>query len=146
MNNILCTDSFDLMRKEQGRAIQEKKRIISGEHEESINTETTIFLEDAGGDERLTNKYCNLKEFELSLASNSDMEGCKTTWITSSTQILPGFTSKSLEYDLNSSSTSHPPIKIEVMAGTLLVMTIFRKRNYLYFPDSSHSTLFSKEP
>ncbi|GKV31222.1 hypothetical protein SLEP1_g39935 [Rubroshorea leprosula] len=107
-------DSFDLMRKEQERAIQEKKRIISGEHEESINPETTIFLEDAGGDARLTNKYCNLKEFELSLAPNSDTEGCKTTWITSSTQILPGFTSKSLEYDLNSSSTSHPSIQHEL--------------------------------
>ncbi|XP_022738874.1 uncharacterized protein LOC111291419 isoform X2 [Durio zibethinus] len=57
-------DSFELMRKEQEMATQEKKKKICDEQKENLNPEIAIVLEDSGVDKKVANKYSESKASE----------------------------------------------------------------------------------
>ncbi|XP_024034648.1 uncharacterized protein LOC18033172 isoform X2 [Citrus clementina] len=98
-------DSFELMRKEQLKAFQEKQNKILDEHKENLDPEIGLLLEANGNCKRFMNKYNESEESVASQAEAGDPAGHALA----STFLLPAvLESRSLTKSLTSTFTSEP--------------------------------------
>ncbi|GMY07315.1 hypothetical protein FCV25MIE_02554 [Fagus crenata] len=101
--------SFELMRKEQQKGIQEKHDKISHEHKENLGM--VALLQNSVNDMRLEGK-CNESEQRVaSAASNNDSVNCSSIKSCAFIPTLPpGFTSTFPEESLGRKSLTHSPV------------------------------------
>ncbi|XP_057952004.1 uncharacterized protein LOC131146419 isoform X3 [Malania oleifera] len=95
-------DSFELMRKEQKKAIEEKQKQIADEHKENVYPDIARSVEDKGNDKRLVNKSNELEDYVAPLASNNDSSKSSFSTQTPAARPLvpPGFTNRISGKDL----------------------------------------------
>ncbi|XP_010261343.1 PREDICTED: uncharacterized protein LOC104600207 isoform X2 [Nelumbo nucifera] len=110
--------SFELMRKEQQKALQEKQKQVTDRHKENLDPDIAALLEDSEDNKGVWNKKNGSEELVVLLASESDSVRSSFATQTPASRPLvpPGFTSTILEKNLGTKLITPPTPEVENVA------------------------------